>query len=138
MDGIGGVRPRQLHHDHCVAGRGAAVASIRPSEVNTATRDQSLGLRHTIELDSKEYQVTLVVFDGNAIAEQLIDHATFWIAETFSGVPSLAEVPAAREERCCSSLGTAAPIPPVVTLSAVNRPKCVVGGVGFLAGATQK
>ena len=36
---------------------GAAVASIRPSEVNTATRDQSLGLRHTIELDFKEYTI---------------------------------------------------------------------------------
>jgi len=36
---------------------GAAAASIRPSEVNTATRDQSRGLRHTIELDFKEYTI---------------------------------------------------------------------------------
>ena len=51
---------------------------------------------------------------------------------------ALAEVPAAWEERCCSSGQAGAPIPPVATLSAVNRRKCVVGGVGFLAAATQK
>ncbi|WP_166850856.1 hypothetical protein [Isoptericola sp. BMS4] len=51
--------------------------------------DIPVARRHAIERDAMErHQVHLAVFDGNAIAERLADHATFWIAETYLHLPA--------------------------------------------------
>lgn len=51
--------------------------------------DISVARRHAIERDAMErHRVRLAVFDGNAIAELLADHATFWIAETYLHLPA--------------------------------------------------
>lgn len=51
--------------------------------------DIPVARRHAIERDvHSKHGIRLVVFDGNAITEHLIDHATFWIAETYLHVPS--------------------------------------------------
>lgn len=51
--------------------------------------DIPVARRHAIERDAHErHGVKLAVVDGNGITETLLDHATFWIAETYLHVPS--------------------------------------------------
>ncbi|WP_157571014.1 hypothetical protein [Nocardioides insulae] len=51
--------------------------------------DIPVSRRHAIERDVRtKHGIRVVIFDGNAIAEHLADHATFWIAETYLHVPS--------------------------------------------------
>lgn len=51
--------------------------------------DIPVARRHAIERDvENRHKVKLAIFDGNAIAELLADHATFWIAETYLHVPA--------------------------------------------------
>ncbi|WP_299449068.1 hypothetical protein [uncultured Serinicoccus sp.] len=51
--------------------------------------DIPVARRHAIERDAMErHRVRLAVFDGNAIAELLSDHALFWIAETYLHLPA--------------------------------------------------
>lgn len=51
--------------------------------------DIPVARRHAIERDvHTKHGIRLAIFDGNAITDILLDHATFWIAETYLHVPA--------------------------------------------------
>jgi hypothetical protein len=53
-----------------------------------------IGHRHSLQRGFRtEHDVHVEIFDGNAIADLLADHATFWIAETYLHLPARALPP---------------------------------------------
>ncbi|RWB73979.1 MAG: hypothetical protein EOQ50_15950 [Mesorhizobium sp.] len=54
-----------------------------------ATPDLAVAKRHDLQAFGKrKYEIHLEIFDGQAIADQLSDPDTFWIAEQFLSVPA--------------------------------------------------